>query len=670
MDLKTIRETLQHVEHLIFRVDRKEESYVFTFFEGLLAEKLGLNTDKVKGVPYDTLFPQFVEQVEDIREKIDRGERAEAELEWEGHTYKLTINPLLKKNKIRGAVGLVEEITQQKKWQKELKEKETLFETLSQDGILILQEGKMIEANTKAQALTGRSMEELRSLNPLRLAALETRPLFLKKMKEGKGESIEIMLLLPDHSTLPVEVRFLKGEYRSQPSLFVVIRDLTEQKMKEESIRQLAYYDPLTQFPNRIFFLEQLQEMIHLVNNKRNRLALILLDLDRFKSINDTLGHSYGDQVLQEMGRRLSEGIGKDNLIARLGGDEFAILYSDAENATDVTQVIERIREAFLSPFRVNGQDYYFSVSIGISLFPDDGTDAETLLKNADTALFRAKEQGRNTYQFYTSSMYTEAFQRLVMENYLRKALDKGEFTLFYQPLVDVSTGRITGVEALLRWQHPELGLVSPGEFIPVAEETGLIIPIGDWVLYTALSKGKEWLDRGYPPLRINVNLSARQFQQPNLIDQIGKMMRMTGFPPEYLVIELTESIVMQNAELNASRLQKLKEMGIKIAIDDFGTGYSSLSYLKRFPIDTLKIDRSFVWEISSNKRDNGAIASAVISLAKSLQLKVVAEGVETTEQAEFLQTQGCYEMQGYLFSKPVPKQTLEEMFLSKREYF
>lgn len=669
MNLNLLRQTVQNLEHLIFRVDKKEDTYVFTFFEGMLAKQLGLDTEKVEGISYDALFPHLSDQAEKVKERIENGESVTTEFESMGRTFKVIVRPLIKKNKVKGATGIVEEITLQKRLLRELKEKESLFDSLSQEGILILQEGRIVGENERVKALTGYSQEALRGINPLRLTISELRPAFFEQMMEGKDEESEFILLGKEEKRFPAALRFRRGTYQEKPALFLIIRDLSERKLKEEALRQLAFYDSLTHLPNRALFLEQMSERIDMDKRRNGRFALLLIDLDRFKSINDTMGHRYGDMVLQEAANRLRQTLGEKRMIARLGGDEFAILLTDMEDAQEVTETIGKIREAFIPPFRLSGYEYYSSISIGVSLFPEDGDDGEMLFKNADTALSRAKEQGRNTYQFYTSSMYTEALHRLVIENHLRKALEKEEFMLYYQPLVDVSTGRITGVEALIRWQHPELGMVSPGEFIPVAEETGLILPIGYWVLHTAIRKGKEWIDSGYPPLRLNVNLSARQFQQPDLIEQIREILQKTGFPTNHLVIELTESIIMQNAEENASKLQKLKEMGVKIAIDDFGTGYSSLSYLKRFPIDTLKIDSSFVWEISS-ERNNGAIATAVISLANILNLKVVAEGVETTEQAEFLQTQGCFEMQGYLFSKPLPNEKLEEMFLSKREYF
>ncbi|CCQ98633.1 putative Diguanylate cyclase [[Clostridium] ultunense Esp] len=669
MDLQTFRETIQNVQHLIFRADRQGDSYYLTFFEGLLAKDLGLSTEKVAGISYHTLFPQYEEQFNEVRARVEKGLATQIELDHDGRTYRVFFNPLIEGDQVKAIVGIAEEVTHLRHLEQEVKEKEYLFAKLYQEGILIQQNGQIVNANQQAEHLFGYSLEELKKINPLRLMSKESRPLFFEKIKNGEEETFEVSILRKDGTSLPVEVSMKNGTYRNSKAVISIFRDLTERKQKEEMIRQLAYYDPLTQFPNRFLFLERLNHEISFTKEKKGHIALILFDIDRFKYINDTLGHTFGDQVLQEAGKRINEAVNGDHLVARLGGDEFALFLTGIEESVKLTQLIERIREHFSQPFLLRGQEYYFTVSIGVSLYPEDGTDAETLLKNADTALFRAKEQGRNTYQFYTSSMYTEAFQRLVLENHLRRALENGEFTLFYQPLVDVSTGRITGVEALIRWQHPELGIISPGEFIPVAEENGLIIPIGDWVLTTACKKANEWIHAGFPPLRLNVNLSARQFQQPDFIDRIWGILKETGLPPQYLVIELTESIIMQNAEVNASRLQKLKEMGVMIAIDDFGTGYSSLSYLRRLPIDTLKIDRSFVWEIS-NSSDDRVIASAVISLAKSLQLKVVAEGVETTEQAEFLQKNGCYEMQGYLFSRPLPDQKMEEMFKAKREYF
>lgn len=444
-----------------------------------------------------------------------------------------------------------------------------------------------------------------------------------------------------------------------------VSRDITERQRYEETIRHQAFHDALTGLPNRLLFKDRLNlAMAHAKRNKK-MLAVLFLDLDRFKLINDTLGHAVGDQLLINVSERLVVNVREDDTVARLGGDEFTILLPEIGQIEGAATVAHKILEAVRKPLKVSNHELYISTSIGVVVYPSDGDDAEALLKNADTAMYRAKEKGRNNYQLYTPAMNAKAFERLAMENSLRRALEKNEFVVFYQPKVRIDTEEIIGMEALVRWQHPTRGLVSPGEFIPVAEETGLIVSIGEWVLRTACTQNKAWQDAGYPPVRVAVNLSARQFQLQNLVETVARILSETGLDPQWLELEITESIAMQNAEFTIKTLNDLKEMGIQLSIDDFGTGYSSLSYLKRFPINKLKIDKSFVSEITSDP-DNAAIASTVIVLGQSLKLGVIAEGVETREQYHFLKQHHCDEMQGYLFGKPMPSSQFESLLQKK----
>jgi predicted signal transduction protein with EAL and GGDEF domain len=402
---------------------------------------------------------------------------------------------------------------------------------------------------------------------------------------------------------------------------------------------------------------------------------MLFLDLDRFKQINDTLGHSVGDRLLQGVADRLRKCLrsgdtiarggdsarGSGDNVARLGGDEFIVSLTDLTRVEDVQKVAYRILEALKEPFRIEKHEVFVTTSIGISLFPYDGTDLETLLKNADAAMYHAKDAGRSNFQFYSKSMNAAAEKRLTLENKLRRALERGEFQLHYQPLIDVDTWRIVGAEALIRWRHPELGLVSPAEFVPLAEETGLIVPIGEWVLRTACVQIQKWHELGNRDLFMAVNISGRQFSQEALVATIEQAVRATGADPKCLELEITESVLMHNAEETVQTLEVLKAMGPRISVDDFGTGYSSLSYLRRFPIHTLKIDRSFVNDVTTDPGD-AAIVSAIIAMARGLSLEVIAEGVETPDQRTFLLQEGCRLMQGYLFGRPVPAEDFETL--------
>ncbi len=444
----------------------------------------------------------------------------------------------------------------------------------------------------------------------------------------------------------------------------ITIRDITVRRQTEEAIRALAYYDPLTALPNRLLFVDRLGEAIERARRNRQIFAVMLVDLDRFKLINDSLGLQIGDAMLRAVGERLRRTLRKSDTVARLGGDEFMILLHGVASAEAAARVAQKLLESLKPPFVVNGHELTTSACIGIAMFPHDGTDADALIKNADTALTRAKEQGRNHYQFYTTDMNAAAFERLMLESRLRRALAQQEFVVYYQPQVELESGRIVGVEALLRWFHPDHGMVPPSEFIPLAEETGLIVPIGEWVLETALGQVREWHRQGVPGLRLGVNLSARQFQQRDLVARIEELTARLEFPRALLELELTESVVMREAAENVRRLRELTQLGVQLTLDDFGTGYSSLGYLRRFPIHALKIDRSFIHDIA-HEQQAAALVQAIVALGLSLKLRVVAEGVETREQLRLLRGFGCTEIQGYLFCRPLPA---EELALWLRE--
>ena len=418
-------------------------------------------------------------------------------------------------------------------------------------------------------------------------------------------------------------------------------------------IEHLAYYDGLTALPNRELFIDRLSLALVQAHRDNRKLAVLFLDLDRFKLINDSLGHAVGDELLRAMGKRVHEAVREGDTLARLGGDEFTLLLPGVHNAAEAARVAQKVLEAARAPFQLQGREVFVTTSIGISLYPEDGADAEALIRNADIAMYRAKEQGRDRFQLYAPAMNAQAVERLGLEHGLRKALAQDQLVLHYQPIIEVATGRIHGMEALLRWRHPDLGLVPPDDFIELAEATGLITPMGPWILEEACGRTRAWQRGTRYYFSVAVNLSARQFLERDLVSQVERALSTTGLEARYLELEITESVAMQSAENTLRTLTELKALGVRISIDDFGTGYSSLAYLKRFPIDTLKIDQSFVSDIVTDRNDS-AITAAVIAMAHGLGLRVVAEGVEREEQLDFLRRQRCDHYQGYLFSRPL----------------
>ncbi|MGA9380144.1 MAG: EAL domain-containing protein [Phormidium sp.] len=416
------------------------------------------------------------------------------------------------------------------------------------------------------------------------------------------------------------------------------------------------FYDSLTGLPNRKMFSDLLSASLKNASRRQGKVAVMFLDLDRFNKINDILGHDVGDRLLKATAQRLTSCFQEYHTIARWGGDEFTILLPYINNTEYAAKLAQKILDILKPPFIIDNHYLHITCSIGIAIYPQNGQDGDTLIKNADVALYNVKRNGRNNYSFYSPTINAEDSELLILENRLHHAWDRGEIILYYQPRVNIATGKISGIEALVRWQSPELGFVSPGKFIPIAEETGLIVPLGEWILYTACQQVKAWFDQGLSEIRVAVNLSARQFQQPNLVQMIAQILTNTELNPESLELEITETIAMQNVKLTKEKLEQLSQMGIHISMDDFGTGYSSLSYLKQFPLHSLKIDRSFVSDITFDPCDV-AIASAIVALGRGLNINVVAEGVETEAQLECLRQLGCAEIQGYFFSPPLPAQ-------------
>jgi len=462
----------------------------------------------------------------------------------------------------------------------------------------------------------------------------------------------------------------------SSTRLLGTILDITERKEYEDQIHRLAFFDDLTALPNRQMLHDRLRLAIDICARHNRALALLFLDLDNFKRINDTLGHSEGDRLLREVAKRLGgcvrdtdyvsrpSGAEVDSLVARWGGDEFVILLSEIRRGEDGARVSRRVIEAISEPFMLSSREIVVTGSVGISVFPDDGEDLDTLLRNADVAMYNAKEKGRNTYQFYTESMNSTAFERLVLESDLRKAIDSDEIVVHYQPQISLETGRIIGAEALARWRHAELGLIPPSDFIPMAEETRLIVSIGERVLQEACRQVRAWHELGFEDLRVAVNVSGRQFIDPNFPERVADIVKTLGVSPSCINLELTETILIDNVEQSGRSLRRLKEMGFLMSIDDFGTGYSSLGYLKRLPIDCLKIDRGFMIGVPGDS-DRSAIAEAIIALAHALRISVIAEGVETEAQVAFLKSRKCFQLQGFLYSPPLEAESFRDYLLA-----
>lgn len=466
----------------------------------------------------------------------------------------------------------------------------------------------------------------------------------------------EFRMTRPDGSILHAYARghITRGDDKRAKRAVIVLQDITTRKEAEERTRFLADHDELTGLPNRNLFKQSLNQALQRAERNNKMLSILFFDLDRFKNINDSLGHDAGDEVLRTVAERLNSCVRKVDVVARFGGDEFAVLVEGLTAEDQAGTVARKILEALSRPMLLHGRQYRPAASIGISTYPTDGRDAQSLQKHADIAMYRAKEEGRSTFQFYSEQLNTHSLQRLEFESNLSNALNNREFVLHYQPKLDVATGKVTSMEALIRWVSPQFGLVSPGQFISIAEESGLILPLGRWIAQTACVQNSAWQKGGLPALRVAINISARQMADKGLVDFIAETVRKTGIDPSCLELEITESAVMSNQDYAEKVLRRFKELGFHLTMDDFGTGYSSLAYLKRFPFDSVKIDQSFVRGIPAS-RDDIAIVEAIIAMAHSLQLKVVAEGVETEEQLDLLRKLGCDTIQGYYFSKPIP---------------
>jgi diguanylate cyclase (GGDEF)-like protein/PAS domain S-box-containing protein len=549
-----------------------------------------------------------------------------------------------------------------------LSEQEAMFRTTmeaAQVGIFVLQDQRFKYVNPFLTRLFGFTEEEMVDrMGPLDVVADEQHAFVIEQMQlragGAGGHNYELTAVRKDGSTFPAMILGSPSVFGGRPASVGTLLDISTQKAAEQRIRELADYDVLTGLPNRRLLRERFVQLLAAAERDGTEITVIFLDLDHFKRVNDSLGHSVGDELLCEVARRLDTVVRRIDTLARLGGDEFIFAMPGFHTAA-AAEVARRLVDVFARPFEVAGHELTVTPSLGISIYPHDGLDLETLLKNADTAMYRAKEVGRNAFQFYASEMNTATLDRLLMESNLRRALAQNEFILHYQPLVNLESGLIIGVEALIRWLHPELGLIMPDNFIHVAEETGLINPIGDWVLCEACRQAQMWCDAGLPPIVMAVNVAPVQFRQAGFVEVVAGALATSGLEASRLELELTERTVMHDADINLGTLSALHRMGVELSLDDFGTGYSSLAYLKRFPVGKLKIDRSFVNDLETDP-DDWAIASTIVSMGRSLRMTVLAEGVETSEQLALLRKMGCDMAQGYYFSRPVSAAGMAEI--------
>ncbi|RCX28054.1 EAL domain-containing protein [Thioalbus denitrificans] len=572
---------------------------------------------------------------------------------------------------VRGLVLVAQDITERKQAEEQLRLASSVFANTSEGIVIIDERGVIRMVNGAFAQLVGRSPAQLNDkvFGEFLVDAIGGREdpvgeIVEAVVRKGQWEG-EISVQRGDGTRAPqwLTVSAVRDDAGALSQCACILLDLTELRDAEERVRHLAYFDTITGLPNRTLFQDRLEHALAHANREGHRLAVLFLDLDRFKSVNDTLGHAMGDQLLAAVARGLSRSLRAEDTVARLGGDEFAVIVDNIAQAEDVAQVAAKVMEIFGRPFQVTGHDLFTSASIGISVYPDDARDGEGLLRNADTAMYRAKERGRNSYQFFTSDMNARALEHMALEHGMRRALERDEFRLAYQPIVDLETREPVGMEALVRWTHPQLGEVPPGRFIPVAEDCGLIGRLGEWVLTEACRQLSAWRREGITVQRLAVNISSRQFYDPQLVDRIQDILASSGIAPTDLSLELTERTLIDDVEGSTGILTRLHELGLEIALDDFGTGYSALGFLKRFPIQLLKVDASFVNDIALDD-DDAALVEGIVTLAHNLGLKVVAEGVENLDQVHLLAGYGCDYAQGYFFARPLSAQQMTDVLL------
>ena len=625
---------------------------VITFSEGRALSELGIKPGEHVGHSMFELYQDYPAILTATRQSL-QGQLVDTVVIIQSRMYHVHCQPLFSQTgQVTGVVGVAADITD---IQDTLAQMQTLSSALEQTADLVMitdREGRIEYINPAFEQVTGYTRSELlqKRSNILRsnrhdrgfyknlwdtiLSGDPFTDVFVNKRKDNS-------IYYEEKTITPI--RNTKGEIVHFVSTG---RDVSDRMRTQERMQFMAHHDALTKLPNRLLFTDRLRQAIARSRWHQRLVAVISMDLDRFHTLNDQYGQTVCDHILNQLAKRLVNSVRTGDTVARLGSDDFAILLEDMASDKDVLRLAKKLLDSLAAPFVIEGVEYTVTASIGVSLFPNDGDDAETLLRNADVATHRAKEMGRNNYQFYSNEFSARMFERLTLENSLRQALLRQEFYLLYQPQYDVRTQKLVGLEALIRWQHPEMGVIAPNDFIPLLEETGLIVPVGEWALRQACQQASHWQQHGKPELIISVNVSGRQFNNPDFVATIQNIIADTGVNPANLELELTESMLMRNASKTISALNTIQHLGIHIAVDDFGTGYSSLNYLRRFPISTLKIDRSFIRDIAEDS-DDAAIATAIIVMGQSLNLRVIAEGVENQEQLDVLQCRGCYLMQG-----------------------
>ncbi len=650
----------------IYIVQNGNFVYVSQLYQKLIgyteAELIGMNS-------LAHIYPDDREMVREEAIKCLKGER------FEPYEYRFirknndviwvleTITSIVYKNE-RATLGSFMDITELKHMETALRKSEekyrTILESIREGYFEVDLGGNLNFFNDSMCRIAGCTKKELTGVNYQQFTdtntAQKVHRTFNRVYKTGQPvENFDWQIMGKNGTERHVEASIsLQKDASGNPTGFTgIMRDITERKRMEQKLNHMATHDALTGLPNRLMFSEILNHAINTAQHHNRQLAVFFIDLDRFKSINDSLGHEAGDLLLIEMAKRFKQSLRTRDVVGRLGGDEFIILIEDIEALNHVIAFAKKLLRTVKKPMAILDEECRVTASIGISLYPKDGEDEQALMKNADMAMYLAKEEGKNNYQFYAEDIQIQAFERFAIETNLRRALERNELYLEYQAKLDFKTDEITGVEALLRWENPYLGSVPPAQFIPSAEEIGLIVPIGRWVLNTACDQNVAWQRQGLPPVIMSVNLSLRQLMDDNLLEDIHAALAKSGMQPDLLELEITESMALHNPARQLDLMTRLKEMGVRIAIDDFGTGYSALAQIKHFPIDTLKVDRSFIRNIPQDS-ENKAITEAIIAMGKTLSLTVVAEGVETLEQNEFLKERICDEMQGFYFSKPI----------------
>lgn len=603
---------------------------------------------------YEKIPDQFLIQIQQILVSEDQ----EFELPLKDYIYSITVMPI-ETTPFIYIYG--KDITKRRRTEEKLQLSNIVFNSTIEGIILTDPHGLIQSVNPAFTTITGYSIEDIIGQTPKILKSHKHPDSFYKEiwnslLLDGVWSG-EIWNRRKDGTIYPewLSINSILNKQNKIKYYLAVFNDITKLKQKEEEAQYHSYHDTLTNLPNRKLLQDRLSVAINQAKRSELEIGVIFIDLDHFKTINDSLGYTVGDILLQHVAKLLKTCIRAGDTLARIGGDEFVIIATNIAEMTEILNIVNRIRDLFITPQLIMEHELFITPSIGISIFPSDGDTAEQLLKNADLAMDYAKQKERNSYQFYSKKMDHQARQRLELENRLRYAIKQNHFVLYYQPIIEVKTRKIVSAEALVRWKDPNIGIISPGEFIPLAEETGLIVPLDAWVLRTACIQNKAWQDEGLNPITISVNVTAQEFQRPELVDEIRDILNKTSLDPKYLVLEITENNIMQKRDQITEMMSLLKGLGVSISIDDFGTGYSSLSYLKRFPLDNLKIDRSFVIDLPYDS-ESVSIAQAIIALTQSLNLNVIAEGVETNEQLQFLEDNNCSKIQGYYFSRPLPE--------------